>query len=589
MLQKLISEHLPDIICLQETHFHEHKTHTPKHYNGFFKNRNRTTASGGVAIFTRSTIVAEKINITTNIEAVAIKIKAPTEINICNLYLPPNIHADPKELDALFKQIPSPRLIIGDFNGHNIAWGSRSNDSRGKQLYETFNCANLAILNDGSGTRFNITAGTSSAIDLSLCTPNLLPQLSWQINKDLYDSDHFPITITNTTKRSHDTIPLQRWRLNKANWTDFSQHIDDNIHLAKLQDDITATVEDFNKIIIDAAYHAIGKTAHIKKYNAVPWWNEECESAIKASKQSLNKYKRYKTPENCIEYKKKRAFARLTIKHNKRRSWHQYVQKINSSTPITNVWKKIKSIAGKSSHMEIAALQKNDLSMITDNNEIAEELANAYCLHSKNDNYDPDFLVFKQKQEKNTIMIHENADPINTPISLHEFNDALHELKNTSPGPDDIPPIFLKNLPSSAKHHLLQIYNSVWSQHLYPNTWRKAITIPILKPSKSPLLADSYRPISLTSALCKLLEKIINKRLLWDLESKGHLSPEQSGFRPNRSTLDNIIDLETHIKEAFSNKEHCMAIYFDVNKAFETTWKHNILSKLSNLGYQVTF
>ncbi|GFT33015.1 probable RNA-directed DNA polymerase from transposon X-element [Trichonephila clavipes] len=70
----------------------------------------------------------------------------------------------------------------------------------------------------------------------------------------------------------------------------------------------------------------------------------------------------------------------------------------------------------------------------------------------------------------------------------------------------------------------------------FPNAWKTAVVIPILKPGKNPKLADSHRPISLLPILSKLAEKIISARLNDYLERNNILTPEQHGFRPRIST-----------------------------------------------------
>ena len=62
------------------------------------------------------------------------------------------------------------------------------------------------------------------------------------------------------------------------------------------------------------------------------------------------------------------------------------------------------------------------------------------------------------------------------------------------------------------------------------------------------------RSIALTSCLCKTLERMINKRLTWFLESNNHISRFQSGFRCDHSTTDNLVRLETFIRDAFIKK-----------------------------------
>ena len=79
------------------------------------------------------------------------------------------------------------------------------------------------------------------------------------------------------------------------------------------------------------------------------------------------------------------------------------------------------------------------------------------------------------------------------------------------------------------------------------------------------------------------MEKLINKRLSWYLETNKLLSPLQSGFRKNRSTMDQLVRLETFIRQAFVKGEHLTAIFFDLEKAFDTTWKYGIMKDLHDL------
>ena len=77
---------------------------------------------------------------------------------------------------------------------------------------------------------------------------------------------------------------------------------------------------------------------------------------------------------------------------------------------------------------------------------------------------------------------------------------------------------------------------------------------------------------------------MINARLVWYLEINNLISPVQSGFRSERSTNDNLVRLETFIRDAFVKNEHVVAVFFDLEKAYDTTWKYGILRDLHELG-----
>ena len=77
---------------------------------------------------------------------------------------------------------------------------------------------------------------------------------------------------------------------------------------------------------------------------------------------------------------------------------------------------------------------------------------------------------------------------------------------------------------------------------------------------------------------------MINKRLVWYLESNNLITPIQSSFRSERSTNDHLIRLETFIRDAFVNREHVVAVFFDWEKTYDTTWRYGILKDLHDLG-----
>ena len=77
---------------------------------------------------------------------------------------------------------------------------------------------------------------------------------------------------------------------------------------------------------------------------------------------------------------------------------------------------------------------------------------------------------------------------------------------------------------------------------------------------------------------------MINKRLVWYLESTNLITKFQSGFRAERSTNDNLVRLETFIRDAFIKREHVVAVFFDLKKAYDTMWRYGILKDLHNFS-----
>ena len=163
-----------------------------------------------------------------------------------------------------------------------------------------------------------------------------------------------------------------------------------------------------------------------------------------------------------------------------------------------------------------------------------------------------------------------------------QTDDSFDEyLKKQEKSPSEKTP---KETPKGKQETLLNIFNYIWTTGKFPEDWTLATIIPIPKPGKDPAEPNNYRPIALTSCLCKTLERMINKRLTWFLESNNHISRFQSGFRSDRSTTDNLVRLETFIRDAFIKKEHVVAVFFDLEKAYDTTWRYGILKDIHKLG-----
>jgi hypothetical protein len=122
-------------------------------------------------------------------------------------------------------------------------------------------------------------------------------------------------------------------------------------------------------------------------------------------------------------------------------------------------------------------------------------------------------------------------------------------------GRDRIHKKMLKNLNNNNRITLLKLLNISLNTGYLPPDWKNAAVIPILKPNKPANLPESYRPISLTSCLRKLMERIINNRLKWYIEKNRLLPIFQTGFRNRCTTTNNLLRLETAIKKGFDKKE----------------------------------
>ncbi len=330
----------------------------------------------------------------------------------------------------------------------------------------------------------------------------------------------------------------------------------------------------------------IPKASGKPRHPFVPWWNENCSRAVSARKKALARLRHYTTVDNLIEYKRCRVKARRTIVESKNASWRAYVSSLNCHTPPRLVWRKIRQIRGHSLPNTVPGLLKNG-EMITSLDMIVEELAAHYEAMSSSANYAPDFLLIKERMESRPLDFFCRAcEDYNTPFSISELRSALALARGTAPGPDEIHNLMLQHLPDVAMQFLLRLYNRIWEEHTIPAVWREAIVIPALKEGKDRSLSSSYRPLALTSCVCKVLKRMVSQRLVWTLECRNLLAPIQYGFRKHRSTLDHLVALATEISTSFVLRQHLVAVLFDIEKAYDTTWRYGILRTLHSWGFR---
>ena len=150
-------------------------------------------------------------------------------------------------------------------------------------------------------------------------------------------------------------------------------------------------------------------------------------------------------------------------------------------------------------------------------------------------------------------------------------------------GPNEIIPKVLKQCASSLCSSLSLIFNISLNTGKIPMEWKDALVVPLYKKA-SQSDPKNYRPVSLTSLICKLLEKIVRQRVTLHLEKHSILIDNQHGFRNKRSCDTQLqLTLDDWYK-AIENKQNVDVIYLDISRAFTCVPHNRVLSKLYNFG-----
>lgn len=171
-------------------------------------------------------------------------------------------------------------------------------------------------------------------------------------------------------------------------------------------------------------------------------------------------------------------------------------------------------------------------------------------------------------------------------VLFTEFNVSkkLRSVKlGTAPGPDGFQATLLKHACNSLALPLAHVYQFLFNSSIVPKEWKLAKVTPIFKKGKSAEVSN-YRPISLTSLFCKIMESIIKDVILAYLLSKGLISRHQHGFLSRRSTGTQLIDCLNDWTLNIENKKSLDVIYIDFAKAFDSVVHRKLIIKLMSYG-----
>jgi hypothetical protein len=142
--------------------------------------------------------------------------------------------------------------------------------------------------------------------------------------------------------------------------------------------------------------------------------------------------------------------------------------------------------------------------------------------------------IDNQVQEVHTVQNDTEIDP----PTYKGVTDILSELRrNKAPGMDNIPAELFKHGGYILKHRMYNLILLIWSKEQLPMEWLQGIICPIYKKGER-TICSNYRPITILNTAYTIFTTILNNRFSKIVQSR--LSAVQSGFRPNRTTLDNI-------------------------------------------------
>ena len=173
-------------------------------------------------------------------------------------------------------------------------------------------------------------------------------------------------------------------------------------------------------------------------------------------------------------------------------------------------------------------------------------------------------------------------------VTVHDVRQQMKQLQmGKAPGPDGIHPEILKPLAEVIAEPLAGLFNQSLEDGSLPAEWKLAQVVPIHKGGDRGTTAN-YRPVSLTSIVLKVFERILRDKLVEHLTVNGLLSAAQHGFRKRKSCTTNLLCFLDEITERIDRGERVEVCYLDFRKAFDLVNHRMLLLKLESYGVEAS-
>jgi ribonucleases P/MRP protein subunit RPP40 len=577
-LELYIIEEKPDIVGITETWAVESISDSEislEGYSMFRKDRilDKKQRGGGVLLYIRNSISAverEDIHDINFPECIWCEIEIGGEktlIGIC--YRAPDsskIHDE-----ALFKMIElvskNKILIMGDFNFADLNWVKP----------ETLDDSHLFMkcINDNFLVQCveDCTRG-KNVLDLVLTSEeNMVENLT--VGEPFGSSDHQiirwdfisckgPHRNLSEAVKSYDYFKADydkiRDECKEIDWTRVMQ--EQNVELAWMAfKESLETLRD-KRVPIRGLKNGKGKCK---------WVTKAVLRTRRAKMKAWNKLQHQKTERNLANYKHKLSIAVAACTRAKR----NYEQKLASDVK-NNSKSFFAYVRSKQRTKErVGPLKGSNGKVVVDDEETAS-LLNTY--------FGSVFTVEDKTNIPNLTQIFRGSDKykgiVDFKISGGTVEKKLQELKvDKCPGLDGIHPKMLFELRKEVSEPLAALFNHSLETSMVPVDWKDAGVTPLFKKGKKSDV-QNYRPVSMTSIVCKIMESIIKDKIVGHLERGDLIRDSQHGFTRGRSCLTNLLEFFEEVTLHLDEGKPFDIMYLDFSKAFDKVPHQRLFKKL---------
>ena len=500
--------------------------------------------------------------------------------------------------------------ICGDFNFPSINWTTtprQDNDTTANVFLETLD--DLFLTQHVKD--FTRKRGTDKPSTLDLVLTDHLQIISKPVvNSPFGKSDHGLITWKSTFRTTEEqkdaSEDVLKHNFYKGNYKSMKGDLS-SINWELLFSDCK-NIEDMTVVFEKVIKDQIDKHVPLKKVNSkrkrqCPWVDYKALKAIRRKHHAWKRFQKTKSHERYMSYVKERNKVSKKLRKAKK-TFEKKIAKEAPSNPkaffgYVNSYKKKSTSFIRLKKLYSSGNNTDDnQKFTTTDKETADELNAFFVSVFTKDEDSPEinlnyfFRTFVDEDDDSTNVPFDlpyddkGEDNVLSDIEVSE-EDVFNLLRtldpNKSAGDDEIHPRILKECAEELTAPLCMLFKKSIEAGTVPLSWKLGTITPLHKSDERDS-AENYRPISLTSQVVKLLEKLIRKNVMDHLLSIGALSDEQHGFREKKSCMTNVLEALEFITKAVDDGLPVDEIFLDFKKAFDKVNHELLLYKLDKMG-----
>ena len=584
-LSAYVFESQPDVVAVCETWGYPELNNSYFNLPGYeivCRNDRVDTSNGvggGLLMYVRSDMTTSVVELSNDemaefVQCVGMQISLEnnSKVNLILIYRPHHLYKNTVIQDAetaenndklcnMLKQLPKPYVIVGDLNYSDIGWDTlSSSNGKGRNFIdatqENFLTQHVDFPTHSSGTQPDAVLSSSDNVlgVAELC--------------HLGSSDHSMIMVSIAgTPKSNVTyeevpdwrnadIPRMRHELDLVNWE-------------QLNDMNTLDSWDLFKNEVWKAEERCVPTKRRRVKCRPLWMQQNVMRTIRKKRRLWATYKKTRDYEEYLAYKRveketKRLVREAKVKFEKKlakeakknpKKFYSYLRsKTANRTSVGPLKEKEQVVSGEKEMATI--LNKFFTSVFTVENPVLPE--------------QPDYNVSHHLDN-----VEFPTETISEKIRKQKVSGAW--------GPDKIGPRLLHETEDILCAPLSVIFRHSLEENVVPDDWRRANITPIFK-SGSKLSAGNYRPISLTSIICKIMESIIRDGIVAHLLQEDLIRSSQHGFMALKSCQTNLIEYLDTLTRLVDEGHNVDVVYLDFAKAFDKVPHKRLLLKLEAHG-----